>query len=123
MALADIIVNDGASTPVAHTFTYITTQSGRVVRNDNSAAVNLPLTMTISHGERMLKGKKVKTHMVRFDQITIDADGVEWPNSSRIVFEISDPTFTDALIDNLAAFQRNYNSSANARLLARGSVG
>lgn len=124
MALADITLNDGAETPVAHTFAYIGSENGRVVRRDMARTPDLPLQMTIGHTKTTRNGVKVDSHLVKFDYAAMDADGVtvRWA-SIRTIVDCDPDIYSDALADDLAALTRNYLSSTNARLLCRGSVG
>lgn len=124
MAFADITLNDGAGSPVAHTFTVISNSNGRVVRSDFSAPAETPLTMTMAHTQNTRAGVKVKSHLVRFDIAVLDADGITVHTANvRICADVPNAICSDALADNLAAFTRNYASSANIRALLKDSVG
>lgn len=124
MALADIILNDGQGTPVAHTFTYVATTNGRVVRSDMSASPETPLTMTHAHQNVKRDGASYKSHLLRFDVTKLDADNVTaFANNIRLAADVADKVLSDALADDLAAYIRNWASSANVRAWLKGSVG
>lgn len=124
MALANVVLNDGQGTPVAHTFEYTGAGSnGRVIRTDMAANPETPLTMTLAHTERVRNGVKEKSHLVRFDKGILDADGVTLHNANiRVMIDVPNPVQSDALADDLSAFVRNFLSSANARAILKGSV-
>lgn len=124
MALADITLNDGQGTPVAHTFTFITSQNGKVVRSDLSRSPELPLTMTHGHQSTSKKGVTVDSHLLRFDNAVLDADGVtvHIPNM-RVMSDVPVAIYSDGLADDFAAFLRNWATSANVRAWLRKSVG
>lgn len=124
MALANVTLNDGQGTPVAHTFEYTGSgANGRVIRSDMTANPETPLTMTIAHSERVRNGVKEKSHLIRFDKATLDADGVTVHNSNiRIMIDVPNPVQSDALADDFAAFGRNFLTSANTRAVLKGSV-
>lgn len=123
MALADITLNDGQGTPVAHTFTYIGTANGRVTRNDFSADTQAPLTMTHAHNTKSVKGVVVDSHLLRFDSTELDGDGTPYSTNIRLMADMPKAVFTDALADDFAAYIRNWATSANVRAWLRGSVG
>lgn len=124
MALADITVNDGQGTPVAHTFTYVSTQGNRVLRSDMSAPAEEPLMLTLAHQTTKISGAQAKSHLVRFDKTVIDQDtGTTYKANARIVMDIPNAILSDALVDDFSAFVRNYFTEATARLIARDSVG
>lgn len=124
MALADITLADGAASPVSHVFTYVGTQNGRVVRVDMSADAEQPLSLTHGHMSKKVGGKTVQSHLLRVDSTVLDADGVT-PHIAniRLMCDVPNPILSDALADNLAAFIRNWATSANVRAWLRGSVG
>lgn len=124
MALADITLNDGQGTPVAHTFSYVRGDGQRVVRNDFAANPETPLTLTHGHQDRKMGGVNGKSHLMRIDKGILDGDGVtvHVPNI-RVMADIPNPVLSDALADDLAAFVRNWATSANVRAWLRGSVG
>lgn len=124
MALADITLNDGQGTPVAHTFTYVSSKDGRVIRSDMSAPTEQPLILTHAHSERKVSGKTVRSHLLRVDKTVLDADGItQYPNNIRIMADVYNPVLSDALADDLAAYIRNWATSVNVRSWLRGSVG
>lgn len=123
MALADITLNDGQGTPVAHTFTYTGTTNGRVVRNDFSQTPETPLTMTHAHSTKNVKGEVVDSHLLRFDETTLDGDGDPHQANIRLMSDMPKAIYTDAKADNFAAYIRNWATSANVRAWFRGSVG
>mgnify|MGYP001043918020 FL=1 len=124
MALADIILNDGQGTPVAHTFTYISNVNGRTVRTDMAASAETPLIMTHAHQDGKRAGVVVKSHLFRIDKTLLDADGVTAHVANvRVMCDVPVPISSDALADDLAAFIRNWITSANFRAFIKGSVG
>lgn len=124
MALADITLNDGQGTPVAHVFTYTATKDGRVIRTDMAAPTEEPLQMTYAHSERKVSGTTVKSHLVRFDKTKLDGDGIT-PHTAniRLMCDMPNPVLTDAQADDFAAFIRNWATAENVRAWLRGSVG
>jgi len=125
MALADIVINDGQGSPVAHTFAYVSSDSaGRVIRKDMSRTPDLPLTLTIGHQKSKVAGVSVDSHLVKVDDSIMDSDGITVRRASiRVIIDCDPNIYTDGEADNLAAYMRNYFSSANCRLLMKGSVG
>lgn len=125
MALADIVLNDGQGSPVAHTFAFIgTDKTGRVVRKDMSRSPDLPLTLTLGHQTQKSGGVAVDAHLVKLDDARMDADNVTVRSAGFTATVRCDPNiYSDALADDLAAWLRNYFTSANMRLLMKGSVG
>lgn len=124
MALADITLNDGQGTPVAHTFTYVGGTNGRVLRSDFAAAAEAPITMTHGHQTRAVKGTSLDSHLLRIDVTKLDSDGVTpYKANIRLVADLPKAILSDALCDDLAAYIRNWASSANVRAWAKGSVG
>lgn len=124
MALADITLNDGQGTPVAHAFTFISAINNRIVRSDLAAAPEAPLTLTIAHSENVRNGSKIRSHLTRFDKTILDGDGITpYVANIRLMADVPNPILTDALADDLAAFIRNWASSANVRAWLKGSVG
>lgn len=124
MALADITLNDGQGTPVSHTFAYIATSNGRVVRSDMSAGAETPLLLTLAHSQVVRKGVQISSHLWRIDTTVLDADGITpYTGNIRVACDIPDKIRSDALADDFAAYVRNYFSSANMRLLFKNSVG
>lgn len=124
MALADITLNDGQGTPVAHTFSYTGTVANRVIRSDFSAAAEEPLTLTMAHSEATRSGVKTKSHLLRIDRTELDSDNVT-PHACniRLMCDIPNPVLSDALADDFAAYIRNWATSANVRAWVKGSVG
>lgn len=124
MALADIVLNDGQGTPVAHTFAFTQSVNNRIIRADMAAAPEAPLTMTHAHSEQTRNGVKVKSHLFRIDKGILDGDGVTTHTANiRLMCDVPNPILSDALADDLAAFIRNWATSANVRLWVKGSVG
>lgn len=124
MALADITLNDGQGTPVAHTFTYVGQQNGRVIRVDMSAAAETPWNLTMGHMAKKVANKNVRSHLIRFDITVLDSDGITpYTANIRVMADIPDPIRSDALADDLAALVRNWATSANVRAWAKDSVG
>lgn len=124
MALADITLNDGAGTPVAHTFAYVSTANNRVVRSDFAASPEAPITLSMAHNEAKKSGVTVKSHLLRIDKVVLDTDGIT-PHASniRLMADVPNPVLSDALADDLAAFIRNWATANNIRAWLRGSVG
>lgn len=124
MALANITLNDGQGTPVAHTFEFITSQNGKVVRSDLSRTPEVPLIMTHGHMTAAKKGVTVDSHLLRIDDAVLDSDGitVHTPNI-RLMADVPRPVYSDGLADNFAAYIRNWATSANVRAWLRGSNG
>lgn len=124
MALADITLNDGQGTPVAHTFTYVASKDGRVVRSDLSRSPELPLTLTHGHMTAKKGGITVDSHLLRFDNAILDADGITARQVNiRLMADVPVSVYSDGLADDLAAFIRNWATSANVRAWLRKSVG
>lgn len=124
MALADIILNDGQGTPVAHTFQFVTQQNGRVVRSDLSRSPELPLTLTHGHLTAKKGGITVDSHLLRVDDTVLDADGITARQTNiRLMADVPTSVYSDGLADDLAAFIRNWATSANVRAWLRKSVG
>lgn len=125
MALADITLNDGQGTPAAHVFTFIRSDTnGRIVRSELAASPETPLIMTQAHTTNKRSGVSVTSHLFRIDKTVMDADGVT-PLTANIRLMADTPIgiLSDALADDLAAFIRNWASSANVRAWLKGSVG
>lgn len=124
MALADIIINDGQGTPVAHTFTYVQTSGNRIIRSDMSATPEAPLQLTMAHSDTTVSGAKAKSHLFRIDKTVLDGDGVTpYKANARFCVDVPNAIHSDALADDFAAFLRNWATSANVRAFLRGSVG
>lgn len=124
MALSDITLNDGQVSPVAHIFAFISSQGSRVIRAELTAPPEAPLTMTHAHSEKKVNGVVVKSHLLRIDKTVLDADGVTpYPSNIRLMADVPVNIYSDALADDLAAFIRNWATSANVRAWLRGSVG
>lgn len=124
MALADIVLNDGQGTPVAHTFTFVSTVNNRIIRADLSASPEAPLTLTHAHSEDKKGGVIVRRHLLRVDRTVLDSDGIT-PHMTniRLMADVPNPVLSDALADDLAAYIRNWATSANVRAWLKGSVG
>lgn len=125
MALADITLNDGQGTPVAHTFTFVRSKDNRTVRADMSVSdPEESLEMTHAHTEVVRAGKKVRTHLFRIDRTKLDSDGITpYSANIRLAADVPNAILSDALADDFAAFIRNWASSANVRAWLKGSVG
>lgn len=124
MALADITLADGQSTPENHTFTYIGLTNGRTIRSDMAASAEEPLSMTHGHMSKKVNGKNVRSHLLRIDTTKLDADGVTpYQANIRLMADVPDPIRSDALADDLAAYIRNWATSANVRAWLKDSVG
>lgn len=124
MALSDITLNDGQGTPASHVFTYVGTVNNRVLRADLSAPAEEPLNLAIAHSEKVQGGIKVRSHLLRFDFTILDADGVTpYAANIRVMADVPVKALSDGLADDMAAFVRNYLSSATTRLWLKGSVG
>lgn len=124
MALADITLADGQGSPVNHTFTYIGTENGRVVRSEMAAPAEEPITLVHAHSQRKVGGKVLRSHLLRVNVTVLDDDGVTpYTANIRLASDVPDPIMSDALADDLAAYIRNWASSANVRAWLKGSVG
>lgn len=124
MALADITLNDGQGTPVAHTFTFVANQNGRTVRTDMAASPEEPLSMTHAHSERKVGGKITRSHLFRIDKVKLDSDGVTpLPVNIRLMADIPNAVLSDALAADLAAYIRNWATAQNVQAWVKGSVG
>lgn len=124
MALADITLNDGQGTPVAHTFAYVSAINNRVIRSELAAPAETPRTLTMAHSESKKGGVTVKSHLLRFDVTLLDTDGITpYTANIRVMADVPSRILSDALADDFAAYVRNYLSSANARAWLKGSVG
>lgn len=124
MALADITLNDGEAVPVAHTFTYVGTKDGRIIRSDFSASPETPITLTYGHSASKRNGVWVDSHLARFDWSVLDADGVTvHVANTRSCTDIPRPILSDALSKNLAALKRNWLVEAVFLAFMKGSVG
>lgn len=125
MALADIVLNDGQGTPVAHTFTFVRSEkNNRIVRSDLSASPEVPLELTHAHTEALRAGTKVRSHLLRVDKTVLDSDGITpYATNIRVMADVPNSVLSDALADDLAAYIRNWATSANVRAWLRGSVG
>jgi len=124
MALADITIADGQSSPVNHTFAYTGTVSGnRVVRQELAAPVEQPIILSIAHQKVRRNGIGITQHLYRIDRTVLDSDNITgFLNNIRLAADISDKVLSDALADDFAAFIRNWATSANIRAWLRGSV-
>lgn len=124
MALADIVVNDGQGTPVAHTFKYVATTNGRVIRKDFAAGTEEPIMMAHAHNTKTVNGKRIDGHLYRLDVTLLDSDGVT-PHTAniRLCADVPSAIYSDGLADNLAAYVRNWATNANVRDWLKGSVG
>lgn len=124
MALADITLADGQGTPANHVFTYISTQSNRVIRSELAAPPEQPLLLTFAHSETKISGANGKSHLMRIDKTVLDTDGItQYKANIRLAADIPNSILTDGLADDLAAYIRNWATSANVRNWLRGSVG
>lgn len=124
MALNDITLADGQGTPQNHVFTYVSTQGNRVVRSELAAPAEQPLLLSFAHSTAKIAGKSAKSHLMRIDKTLLDSDGVTPSTANiRLVADVADCIQSDALADDLAAFIRNWATSANVRAWLKGSVG
>lgn len=124
MALEDIIAEDAESTPVSHTFTFLRTESGRVVRSDLDADPETPWLLTLGHNSRKVDGYVVQGHLARLDVAVLDADGVTvHPNNIRVVTELRNAVLTEQLCKNLRATLFNALTEAFFIAWCKGSVG
>lgn len=124
MALDNITLADGQGVPVNHTFSYVGSQGNRVIRNDLAAPLEEPISLSIAHSDTKINGAPSKSHLWRIDRTFLDADGVTpYKVNIRVMADIPNSVLTDARVDDLAAFVRNWFTSTNARNWARGSVG
>lgn len=123
MALDNVILNDGQSTPVAHTFSYLSQDKGRVIRTDLTRTPDLPLTLTTGHKAGKVSGFDIDSHLQRIDNSITDADGVTILRANiRVMADVPRRIYSDSLADDLAAFIRNWATSANVRAWLRGAV-
>lgn len=124
MALADITVNDAESTPVAHTFTYVGTQNGRVVRQELGAPTEEPQFLITAHDESKSGGVVKRGHLRRIDITQLDADGVTPHTASFYVRAvIPNPIMSEQLCKNGRAELFNSLAEADFVALCKGSVG
>lgn len=124
MALADITLADGQGTPVNHTFTFVSTANGRVIRSDLAAPPEAPLTLTHAHSEKKSGSVVVKSHLLRIDRVILDSDGITpYQTNIRLMADVPTAVYSDAAADDFAAFIRNWATSANVRAWLRGAVG
>lgn len=124
MALADITLNDGQSTPVAHTFAYVSSENGRVKRTELAAPTEEPLALTMGHRESKSGKTVVRSHLLRVDKTKLDTDGITPHQANiRLMSDVPNPILSDALADDFAAYIRNWATSANVRAWLKGSVG
>lgn len=124
MALADITINDGLSTPVAHTFTYIGTENNKVVRANFAAPAEEPERLTIGHQSKVVSGNKVLSDLVRIDKTILDADNVTaLVMNQRLMSDCPIRVYSDELADTLAGLWRNLLTNAWMRSFMKGSVG
>lgn len=124
MALDNIILADGQGTPVNHTFTFTQNVNGRVVRSDFSRTPEEPLTLSFAHSSKTVNKVKVTSHLTRIDVTELDSDGITAHTANiRLMADVPAPIHDDALADDLAAYIRNWATSANVRAWLKGSVG
>lgn len=124
MALNDITLADGQVSPVNHVFTYVSTQGNRVIRSELAAPAEEPLLLSFAHSTTKIGGNSGKSHLMRIDSTLLDSDGVTpCVANIRLVADIPDRILSDALADDLAAYVRNWATSANVRAWLKGSVG
>lgn len=123
MALADITLADGLSTPVNHTFQYIDTNNGRVRRANFAVSPEVPEYFTIGHQSNTRNGVKVGSHLARLDLTVLDADGVTpYLTNGRLAIDMPNAIYSDNLADIIAGIIRNFCSNTNIRALLKGSV-
>jgi hypothetical protein len=124
MALADITLADGQSTPVNHTFTYISSVDNKVVRSWLTASPEEPLILTFGHMVRKFGTYAGKGHLARFDLTKLDADNVTQHTANiRVMADIPDRILSDALAKDMAAYTRNLLTEAFFLAFVRGSNG
>lgn len=124
MALEDITLADGQGTPANHVFTYISTVGNRVIRSEMAAAPEEPLLLTMAHNVTTINKEKNQSHLMRIDVTVLDTDGVTPHKANiRLMCDMPASILSDALADDLAAYVRNWATSANVRAWLRGSVG
>lgn len=123
MALANIVINDGQGTPVAHTFEYIGSDAGKVTRSDLTRSPEVPLLLTIGHQTNKKGGTTVDSHLLKIESTVLDTDGMTLhkPNI-RLMADCPVAVYSDALADDFAAYVRNWATSANVRAWLRKSV-
>jgi hypothetical protein len=123
MALADITLADGQTSPVNHTFAYVGTVNNRIVRTELAAAPEEPISLTIAHSTGTKKGVTFRSHLLRVDTTILDTDEVTPHQANiRLMADVPNPVLTDALADDLAAYIRNWATSANVRAWLKMSV-
>lgn len=123
MALADITIADGQSTPVNHTFAYVSSLDGKVIRSELAAPAEEPKTLTIGHREAKKSGVTTRSHMVRWDWTVLDDDNITpYIANIRMMFDIPNAVLSDGLAADLAAMVRNFCTGANIQALAKNSV-
>lgn len=124
MALADITLADGQSTPVNHVFSFLSAADGKVIRSDLAAPPEEPKILTIGHMVRKFGAYPGKGHLVRFDLSKLDADSVTVHTGNiRVMADIPDRILADAYAKDMAAFTRNILTEAFFLALVRGSSG
>lgn len=123
MALADITLNDGAASPVAHTFAYVGTDpQGRVLRRDMSQSPETPLELAVGHREITEKGVKKDERSLRFTIHVADTDGVVYPVPGTVTFRVPRAVASDTLSKNFFAYIRNACTEARALVFFKGGV-
>lgn len=123
MALNDITLADGQGTPVNHTFTYVSNVGNRVVRSDLNQTAETPLTLSVAHSSSKKNGVQVDSHLARVDLTILDSDGVTpFGVNIRVMADIPAKVASNALADDLAAYIRNFLTSARARTWIKGGV-
>lgn len=123
MALADVTLADGQSTPVNHVFAFVSALDGRVVRSELAAPAEEPKILTIGHREAKRSGVTIRSHLVRWDWTLLDTDGITpFTSNIRINVDVPNPILSDALAKNLAAMVRNFVTEANLIAIVKNSV-
>lgn len=124
MALADITLADGQTTPVNHTFAVTSLLDNKVIRSELAADPEESNVLTLGHAARRMGTCMGKSHLARFDLTRLDADNVtQHVANIRVMMDIPDKILSDDLVKDMAAYVRNLFTAAFAVALARGSSG
>lgn len=122
MALDDITLDDGQSTPVSHVFQYAGTENKRVVRSDYAADPETPLLLTMGHMQSVRGGVKYDNHLWRLDVTILDADGVTaYVNNFRMMADVARKVLSTDLANDFAAYPSDWLTPANVLAWLRGS--
>jgi hypothetical protein len=88
-----------------------------------AAPLEEPLILTVAHSDTKISGASAKSHLVRWDKTKLDADGVTGLKANiRLMLDVPNAVLTDALVEDLAAYLRNFATAENLKAIARGSV-